>query len=71
MLLHLTIKEKKAIIIHVHHLKQDHIQNNACSYECMSYFTYLTTSQHLRINAWSYHMHVHGKAAKLEDKTLI
>ena len=27
----------------------------------MTYLTYLSTSQHLCINEWTYHMHVHGK----------
>ena len=36
-------------------------QSNACTYECMPYITYLIASQHLCINAWSYHMHVHGR----------
>ena len=36
----------------------------ACPYECMTYFTYLTTPQHLCINAWSCYMHVHDISKK-------
>ena len=45
-----------------HHFHQgktrSYPQKNACSCECMPY---LTTSQHLCINAWTCYMHVHGK----------
>ena len=55
MLLHLTIKGKRQT--NKPHprspSKQDHIQINACSCECMSYLTYLTASQHLCINGWT------------------
>ena len=56
-----SIKASNKHIHHTHHA-------NACSYECMPY---LAASQHLCINAYLYHMHVHGKTTKLEDKTLI
>ena len=36
-------------------------QSNACACECNPY---LAASQHLCINAWSYHMHVHGRIKK-------
>ena len=52
MLLHLTIKGKRKT--NKPHpcssSKQDHIQINACSCECMTYYT---TSQHLCINGWT------------------
>jgi len=45
--------------IHVHHPKQDHIQINACSKECMAY---LIAPQHLCINTCTYsYVYVHGK----------
>ena len=40
--------------------KQTYIQTNTCSYECMTYLTYLTASQQLCINACSWCMHVPG-----------
>ena len=43
---------------------KSNLQTNACLYECMPYLTYLTTPQHLCINAWLYHMHVHGISNK-------
>ena len=52
-------------IIHVHQGKIKIIsQTNACSCECITYLTYLTVPQHLCINAWSYHMHIHGISIK-------
>ena len=39
-------------------------QKNACAYKCMTYLTYLTTPQHLCINVWLYHMHVHDISKK-------
>ena len=43
---------------------KSNLQTNACSYKGMPYHTYLTAPQHLCINAWLYHMHVHGKSNK-------
>ena len=55
MLLHLTIEGKRQTNNPHPSLssKQDHIQINAYSCECMSYLVYLFASQHLCINGWT------------------
>ena len=47
--------------MHVHTHHKSIFQTNTCSYKNM---TYLIAPQHLCINAWSYHMHVHGISNK-------
>ena len=43
---------------------KSNFQTHAYSYECMPYLIYLTAPQHLCVNAWSYHMHVHDISKK-------
>ena len=48
------MKQNQTKHIHVPQSKPRLYPNNACSCKCMTYLTYLTTSQHLCINACSY-----------------
>ena len=68
---HGRIKQTCCNLIHVSSSKQNHIQINACSCECMSFHTYLTASQHLQYQCLIILMHVHGIKARNKKKTLI